>query len=69
MENNKLEIFHSAICSRGSGGLQEMNSLLVCGTPLEKVYIGCPKQVLVLAGCGDREDYENIFSKKIVLVL
>ena len=31
MENNKLEIFHSTICSRGSGGLQEMNSLLVCG--------------------------------------
>ena len=30
-------------------------------TPLETVYIGCPKQALVLARSGDHEDYENIF--------
>ena len=38
-------------------------------TPLETVYIGCPKQVLVLAGSGDHGDYENIFFIKILLVL
>ena len=40
----------------------------VC-TPLETVYIGCPKQVLVLAGHGDHGDCENIFFMKILLVL
>ena len=29
-----------------------------------RVYIGCPDQVLVLAGSGDHGDYENIFFKK-----
>ena len=38
-------------------------------TPLETVYIGCPKQALVLARSGDHGDYENIFFRKIVLVL
>ena len=30
-------------------------------TPLVTVYIGCPKQVLILAGSGDHGDNENIF--------
>ena len=39
------------------------------GSPLETVYIGCPEQALVLARSGDHGDYENIFVRKIVLVL
>ena len=39
------------------------------GTPLKTVYIGCPKQVLVLAGPGDHGDCENIFFMKILPVL
>ena len=38
-------------------------------TPLKTVYIGCPKQVLVLAGPGDHGDCENIFFMKILPVL
>ena len=38
-------------------------------TPLEIVYIGCPKQILILAGSGDLGDYDNISFKKILLVL
>ena len=34
-------------------------------TPLETVYIGCPKQALVLARSGDHGDYENIFLEKL----
>ena len=36
-------------------------------TILETVYIGCPKQALVLARSGDPGDYEII--RKIVLAL
>ena len=43
--------------------------LVLPGTPLETVYIGCPKQALVLARSGDHGDYENIFVRKIVLAL
>ena len=42
---------------------------IMLGTAPGRVYIGCPEQVLVLAGSGDHEDYENIFFKKILLVL
>ena len=35
-------------------------------TPLEAVYIGCPKQVQVLARSGNHGYNENNFFKKIV---
>ena len=38
-------------------------------TILEAVYIGCPKQALVLARSGDHGDYENIFFRKIMPAL
>ena len=34
-----------------------------------RVYIGCPEQVLMLAGSGDHGYYENILKKKIFLFL
>ena len=56
MDTNKLEIFHSAICSRGSGGLQEMNSLLVCGS------VGLDNRYLVRFFLEMLEPYD--FSRK-----